>query len=319
MKKIVINDRIYGKFEITSPIILELILSKPVQRLKKISQMGPPNKYYHVKGYSRYEHSIAVMLLLKHLGASEEEQVAGLLHDISHTAFSHVIDWVFGSGHKEDFQDKQHVDFFLKTEVKEILKKYGFNPLKISQNKNFSFLDNELPDLCADRIDYSIKEFPFQIAKKCFIDLITYKNKIVFNNQSNAKLFAVNFLKRQEVHWGGYEAVARYYLFSRVLKFALDNKLIHLTDFNRDEEYILKKVESIEDKQIKKILQLLQKKDLSKLPKSKKTVQKKFRYVDPQFLKNGKLYRLSETDSEFKIKIELAKKDNKKGINTPIV
>ncbi len=319
MKKIYIEDRIYGKFYITSPVILDLIHSKPVQRLRKISQMGPPDKYYHVKGYSRYKHSVGVMLLLKHLGASEEEQIAGLLHDISHTAFSHVIDWVFGYGHKEDFQDNQHVDFFLKTEVKDILKKYGFNPLKVSQNKNYSLLDNELPNLCADRIDYSIKEFPRKIAKICFANLTANNNKIVFNNKKIAKLFAINFLTRQKVHWGGYEAVVRYFLFSRVLKFALDNKLINLTDFNRDEDYILNKIESIKDKKIIKILKTLQKKDLSKLPKSKIIFQKKFRYVDPLFLEKGKLYRLSEIDSGFKKIIEKVKKENQKGIKIPLV
>ena len=35
------------------------------------------------------------MLLIKKLGGSVEEQIAGLLHDVSHTAFSHVIDYVF--------------------------------------------------------------------------------------------------------------------------------------------------------------------------------------------------------------------------------
>jgi HD superfamily phosphohydrolase len=34
------------------------------------------------------------MLLVRRLGASLEEQIAALLHDVSHTAFSHVIDSV---------------------------------------------------------------------------------------------------------------------------------------------------------------------------------------------------------------------------------
>jgi len=318
MKKIYIEDRIYGKFYITSPVILDLIHSKPVQRLRKISQMGPPDKYYHVKGYSRYEHSVGVMLLLKHLGASEEEQIAGLLHDISHTVFSHVIDWVFGYGHKEDFQDNQHVDFFLKTEVKGILKKYGFDPLKIAQNKNYSLLDNDLPDLCADRIDYSIKEFPRKIAKICFANLIANNNKIIFNNKKIAKLFAVNFLTRQKVHWGGYEAVTRYYLFAKVLKFALNDKLIKFSDFMKDEDYIVKRIETISDKKIKEILSLLKKRHLTHLQKSKIVSHKKFRYVDPLFLDKNKLFRLSEVDDNFNKQIEAARKENKKGVKIPL-
>ncbi len=34
------------------------------------------------------------MMLVNRLGGSLEEQIAALLHDVSHTAFSHVIDYV---------------------------------------------------------------------------------------------------------------------------------------------------------------------------------------------------------------------------------
>lgn len=65
-----------------------------MQRLKGISQFRIPDKYYFKDNYSRFEHSIGVMVLLGKLGASQEEQIAGLLHDVSHKAFSHVYDWV---------------------------------------------------------------------------------------------------------------------------------------------------------------------------------------------------------------------------------
>src|SRR3990167_3900982 len=100
-----IKDRVYGNFQINEPVILELLKSKLVLRLKGISQFGVPDKYHYIKGFSRYEHSVGVMILLRILGASLEEQVAGLLHDVSHTAFSHIVDWVIGQGKTENFQD----------------------------------------------------------------------------------------------------------------------------------------------------------------------------------------------------------------------
>ena len=45
-----------------------------------------------------FEHSLGVYLLLRRLGADRREQVAGLLHDISHTAFSHAVDFLISSG-----------------------------------------------------------------------------------------------------------------------------------------------------------------------------------------------------------------------------
>ncbi len=310
----IITDRIYGTYKISSPVIIELINSYPVQRLKNISQMGPPNKYYHLKGYSRYEHSLGVMLLLKYLKATEEEQIAGLLHDISHTAFSHLIDWIVGSGATEEFQDNQHEKYFLNSEIKKILLKYKYNPLKVSNNKNYTLLENNIPNICADRFDYSAREFPIKIAKTCFQNLTNYNNKMVFKNKKSALLFATNFLERQQNHWGGLEGTTRYVLFAQALKLALNDKLIIFADFMKDENYIVKKLESSPNKKIKLILSILKKKNLSHLPKSKESYHKKFRYVDPQFLKKDKLFRLSDVDNKFKQLLESAKKQNKKGI-----
>jgi uncharacterized protein len=320
MRKIIfIKDPIYGDFKITSPAIIHLIESKPVQRLKKISQFGPPDKYYHLKNYSRYEHSIGVMLILIALKATEEEQIAGLLHDISHTAFSHVIDWILDSGQTEDYQDKNHSKFIENKDIKDILVEYGFDPLRIKDCKRFKLLEKEIPDLCADRIDYALKEFSLPAARECFSSLMTYRHKIVFKDKESALLFADNFLEKQVKHWGGFEAVARYTLFAKVLKYALDDQIIVFGDLMNDEKTILEKIEDTSDGKIKQLLFLLEKKDLSFLPKSKKIAYKKFRYVDPEFLDGNNVVRLSSVDKDFKEKIKKAKTDNKKGVIIPLI
>src|SRR3989344_4030056 len=101
-----ISDPLYGQVEISERVLIDLIKTPAFLRLKNITQAGVPQQYNSLKVYSRYEHSIGAMLLLRKLGADLEEQVAGLLHDISHLAFSHVADWLFGSYHNEDYQDK---------------------------------------------------------------------------------------------------------------------------------------------------------------------------------------------------------------------
>ena len=156
-----IIDKVYGKIKIQEPILLELLDDPAVLRLKKISQFGMPNKYYHYKNYSRYEHSVGVMILLREFGATIEEQIAGLLHDVSHTTFSHVADWVFMKGEKgfEDYQDKVHNRFIRNSGIPKILREYGFSVERILDKKNFTLLENEVPDLCSDRIDYSLREF----------------------------------------------------------------------------------------------------------------------------------------------------------------
>ncbi len=84
-------NKLYGKFELSGDIE-ELINTNVFQRLKKIHQGGAIFLINPNINHTRFEHSIGVMLLIKNLGGSIEEQIAGLLHDISHTAFSHLID-----------------------------------------------------------------------------------------------------------------------------------------------------------------------------------------------------------------------------------
>lgn len=309
----IIGDRIYGKFEITEPVILELLKCKPMLRLKGISQLGVPDKYHYVRGFSRFEHSVGVMLLLRKLGALIEEQVAGLLHDVSHAAFSHVIDWVLGQGKTENFQDDRHLEFITQSEISDILTRHGYNPAKIADLKSYKLLDTEIPDLCADRIDYSLRQISQSAARKYVKHLSVWDGKIIFNPKEVALSFANDFLDLQINDWAGFEGASRYLIFSRILKRAIDLKIINIDDFLGDEESILKKIEVGRDTQIMAGLGLLRKKSLSSEPRKERIV-KKFRHVDPEFLEHGKLHRVSEAYPKFAKRLALAEKSNKKGI-----
>ena len=314
-----ITDNIYGNFDIKSQCIIELINSKPMQRLKGITQFGVPDIYNVKKGFSRYDHSIGVMLILNRLDASEEEQIAGLLHDVSHTAFSHVIDWVIGEGGLESYQDEQHESFVAKTEIPDILTKFGFSVDRITDYHHFGLLEKDLPDLCADRIDYSLKEMPNEVAVECASKLVAKDNQIVFSDIKSAKLFADNFLKLQSEHWGGFESTARYRIFADTLCLALKLDVIKMSDFWKDDEYILKKLSKTDNKNIKETLELLKNGNLAQLKKSKIKIQKKFRFVDPLYLDDGNLKRLSENDEGFATEIEQARKNNEAGFYLPEV
>lgn len=300
----ILKDRIYGTFKTKEPIVKELIESKQIQRLKKISQFGLPDKYYHIQGFSRYEHSIGVMILLNKLGANLEEQIAGLLHDISHYAFSHIADWTFGSQTNEDLQDSIHMQSFKKGEIHQILKKYGYKPDRIAKLENYKILDKEIPELCADRIDYSLREFKNHTTKKnlnfCLKSLITYNNEIIFTNKKAAQIFARTFIKCQIKHWAGYEAVCRYKIMADILKKALLRKIISKKYFLTDDWAVINKLLRSNDKDLVNGLQILKKKKINpKIVPQWKTLKKKFRYVDPKYLEDEKVYLLSKTDSTF--------------------
>lgn len=312
----IVTDKIYSSFEIKSPVILDLINTQAFQRLKGISQFGIPDQYYHMQGYSRYEHSIGVFILLSKYGASEEECVAGLLHDISHTAFSHLIDWVIGDSSKEDYQDKRHLLVLKQKEIAKILQKYGFSPEGIADYHTFQLLEKDLPDLCADRIDYAFRESSPKVVEQCLPNLKAFKNEFVFTTEESALTFAENFLSRQMDHWAGFEAITRYLLLSDLLSNALESKVISVESFYQTDDFVIRKLKKSGNRKYIERLKLLENRNLEFLDKTTHTTNKKFRYVDPKIFTNGKMARLSQKNKKFSKKLESAKKLNDKGTYT---
>jgi hypothetical protein len=152
-------DTFYGPIEVDEPVILELIESPVFQRLKNIHQYGVAYYTTHREEYNRYDHSIGVFAILRKNNASIEEQIAGLLHDVSHTVFSHVGDWVYGKENQDiDYQNNIHPQFLKESGLGDILEKYQFSIDQIlPKEEMFPALENKVPNLCADRIDYNIQ------------------------------------------------------------------------------------------------------------------------------------------------------------------
>lgn len=256
------------------------------------------------------------MLLLKKLGASEEEQIAGLLHDVSHTAFSHLVDWVVGQGGLEDFQDNHHCEIIKKSKIPAILEKYSYTVERILNYEHFSLLEQNAPDLCADRVDYSLREFVAKDIETCLDNLRVHNGKIVMANRQSARVFANGLLFLQESHWGNFRENAEWIIFANALRRAIDLELVKLDDFWKNEDFVMAKIKKTQDPEIKRLVAILQK-SVMHLPLGEKRIYKKFRYVDPLFLNGNKLFRLSEVDKDFKERIEKAREKNAKGLLMP--
>ena len=117
-----IPDHIYGYIKIEEPVLLELIDTPAMHRLKDINSNLSGKLIDGLWGnYTRFEHCIGVMHLIKRFGGDIEEQVAGLLHDVSHTAFSHAMDFAFGSEEKQDFHEINFEKVVLNSQIPQIL------------------------------------------------------------------------------------------------------------------------------------------------------------------------------------------------------
>ncbi|MFA6410324.1 MAG: HD domain-containing protein [Candidatus Buchananbacteria bacterium] len=327
MKPLTIKHKIYGRFVITEPVLIDLIKSPALQRLKKVNQHGAWifQPMYSEK-FTRFDHSLGVMLLLKKYGASLEEQIAGLLHDISHTAFSHVGDRVFGRELTQDYQDSKLELAFELQGINKVLKKHGIKPKTILDFSNFTLLEKYLPDLCADRIDYTLQDpvtnrlIKYQ-AKKLIKNLIVFRDEFVFVDKKSAQNFSYLYLKLNQKVWCNPMQSSLYYILAEAIKIGLDKNIISKKDLFTTDEIVTKKLKAAKDPVINQKLKLLKTLKVKIVPKAKADlyVRSKYRIADPPILQNGKLIRLSRLDKNYRQKIKEFKKWAKAGYYIKII
>ncbi|MBU0619110.1 HD domain-containing protein [Patescibacteria group bacterium] len=243
------QDRIYGQIKITEPVVLELIDSSALQRLKGVDQCGYYEPYASGTAHSRFEHSLGVFILLKKFGADLKEQLAGLIHDVSHGAFSHCIDYALdeGSPKKHDHQDNIFAEFVKQTIIPAILAKYGFKVDYILNEANFPLKERDLPDLCADRIDYSLRTALIfgEVEKKLInglVDNLSVENKHwVFKDFNQAKAYGQLFLRLNRQHYAGFTSALMFQTVGDFLRYALQRNYIEASDlYTTDKQLLIK-------------------------------------------------------------------------------
>tara|TARA_Y100000310_G_scaffold152277_2_gene151788 strand:+ start:4535 stop:5497 length:963 start_codon:yes stop_codon:yes gene_type:complete len=310
-----VNDVIYGEEEIEEQVLIDLINSKSIQRLKGISQYMP-KEYFHKKEFSRYDHSLGVMILLRRLSAKLNEQIAGLIHDVSHTAFSHVTELIFGDPRKDDHQDKNHKKFIENSDIPKILSKHGLDYNNFLDLKKYTLLEREIPNLCADRVDYALRQIFIEEGKEksndCVKGLINVEGKIVFNSYDVAKFFALCFLKYQVYIWGSDEGKIRFKILAEILNHALKKGIISSKDLWKDDEYVLLILRNVDDEEITSRFKLLERNNVSDLENYKENLPKKFRHVDPLVLIEDDFFKLSEISEDYKKLLNLEKEKSMK-------
>ena len=321
----IIDDRIYGKQEIKDQFILDLINSKPMQRLKEINQHGATCYVWpDIFDITRFEHSLGVYFLLKRLGAPNEELVAGLLHDIAHTAFSHVVDFSFGTtdhNYHEQFFEK----IVMNSEVPSILKTHNFDVKRILNEKNFPLMEQELPALCADRIDYFFRDmlicdFITKEQINYLLDSLVVKNgEIIMKDRKSALLLGKIYTKGSRELWSPIHIVGQYNLLAQVMKSAVDRNLITEEDFFKTDKELYDIL--MKDPKSKEKIELLNPnvKYIEDPNDYDFFVKTKLRYVDPFFLEDNTVKRLSEVNLDYKKELNDLKKAVAKGFYIKIV
>ncbi|KGX84949.1 HD domain-containing protein [Pontibacillus marinus] len=316
-----IEDKIYGSFNINEEVLQELLASKPVQRLKGIHQGGASYLVNPEWNVTRYEHSVGVMLLVRMLGGSVEEQAAGLLHDVSHTAFSHVIDFVLDY-ENQDYHEEIFEEVISQSDIPEILERYDFSVEKVMDEENWKILEQPLPDLCADRIDYTLRDMYQQgmMSHKeidSFLQSLRFNGEKVYVNDEKVAEWFVRFFYKEVIDYFLHPLnVYGYQVLSQSLKEALQKGVITREDFLLTDEQLLQKVKSTEDSTVQQLLGKLHPKVEVQYNEVDYDYSQhgKLRYIDPLVqLKDDNLVSVSEVNHSVQEATVSAKKRSEKG------
>ncbi|EED21025.1 conserved hypothetical protein [Talaromyces stipitatus ATCC 10500] len=156
---VIIRDALYGEHQVSESILVELLHSPTLLRLTGICQHGVTGLLGLTPKVTRFEHSVGAFLLVRKVGGGLEEQVAALLHDISHTALSHVVDWALSKPGEESFHEV-HKERYIKTmsSLPQVLTRHGFADLRALNEDLFPLVEMPSPHLCADRLDYALRD-----------------------------------------------------------------------------------------------------------------------------------------------------------------
>lgn len=310
----------WGEVTIEDQLTQDLINSKIMQRIKHVDQSGPPAFCALVPKFSRYDHSIGVYALLKRFKVSYAEQLAGLLHDSSHTAFSHIGDNLFFREEaNKSYQDVIHMWFLNQMNLSGIISNSGllasdFNPDK----PEYKALEAELPDMCADRIEYNLhtalitKKLSQNDVIKIVNDLNFDGDKWYFSSEDMALKFAYLPLEFNKQIWGSYENTVLYEKFSQLIKKSMSEQIISAYDlhFSDDQSIIDKLSTKLSKNIIQDFCKHAAKNNYKIVSYGKGEINKKpkFRGIDPLVKVDGRLQRLSFLNPHFKKEFDKVKK-----------
>ncbi|MCR5612660.1 hypothetical protein [Treponema sp.] len=162
------------------------------------------NNFY----YSRFDHSVGVALIVWNFTHDKAQTIAGLLHDVSTPAFSHVADFRKGDSLTQTATEEDNGSMLASSrELLDCLSRDGLTLEQINDYHKYPIADNEVPQLSADRLEYMFpsgaalagtwsltESFTLDEIKQIYNDLTICKNEddiieLGFKTQSIAELY----------------------------------------------------------------------------------------------------------------------------------
>jgi HD superfamily phosphohydrolase len=230
-----------------------------------------------------------------------------LLHDVSHTAFSHVIDYVFDGHHQQSYHEEHKEWFLARSDVPACLLRHGYDWRSFLHEDEFPLLEQPSPALCADRLDYFLRDSldlslvrPDEI-QPALAHLVVQNGRIVLDDLEAARWMADTFIAADQASWANFREVGLYELTAITIRQALRSGDLQDADLWAGDQDLWHKLHAISDPGLQSRLRLVSPDTQFVWDEVNPDfwVGTKLRTIDPDVLINGELRRLSEWDEPF--------------------
>jgi HD superfamily phosphohydrolase len=245
------------------------------------------------------------MLFIRKMGGSLEEQIAGLLHDVAHTVFSHVSTYAFADEYPDgEYHEVIRDKFIYETEIADILQRYHIDIEYVLNEQNFSILENSLPDICADRIDYILRD---SLSKEFLTmpeiiqvlnGIVLHDGSCVFDDLDSARIYCNAFFDINKYVFASAKSAYFHHKFAELMRYAIEQGVLTMDDWFTDDYQVVEKLKKSNDQKIQEELRLFNGEYIFTIDDKNPdfVVKNKVRIVDPYVLVDGKLQRFSRLD-----------------------
>ncbi|MCZ7668222.1 MAG: HD domain-containing protein [Chloroflexi bacterium] len=301
------EDAVYGSVLISEPVLVELIASAAMQRLQGVLQHGISALIGLTQPITRFDHSVGAMLLVRRLHGSMLEQIAALLHDVSHTAFSHVIDYVFDGHDSQSYHDEKKETYLQGTDIPAILAKYGYewrDFLDEGRSRSWSSLRLACA-LTGWIISYAMpRDWDWQrplTFNKVLAHLVVAAGRIAVNDIEVARWLGYTFIAADDASWANFREVGLYEITAQAIRRGLTLGVITEADFWLTDEPVWTRLHTADDAELQALLRHITAETRFVWDEQQPTfwVSTKLRTIDPDVVVNGRLIPLSQLDPDF--------------------
>ena len=254
---------LYGDTSIDHPLVKELLQNPIFKRLQLIDNAGPNHYFRSLPPYSLFDYALGVFALLQRFERPLNEQIAGLLEPVSHSAFSHQGSVYLHIGQQSHpYYLANHAGFLKASGLETILKKYEFNAQQLDpRRQEFTALYQAPPFLSAIEIEMTLRlAYSYKLLGRQEIDVILTdlrfdKGQWYLVSQKSAKKLGQLSLYFAEKYWGSpYSYVVNRWIGVAIQR-AIDLELLSLEDALYGVDHvILRRLLTIQDDIIQGLL-----------------------------------------------------------------